>query len=227
MAANPCPRHTGKLRSFADHLLEGAHLHGEDIDLKQNDEAAMREAIATAAQAELEAGQALTHRAATYQTLDAADVAGRATLSDCKLRLAQKMGQRWSAAWEATGFPERSTAVPRTMDPRYVLLGSLKLYFTSRPEHESADHSATAAQCEAAWKVIHDARLAVNLAESAVTKAIRARRAAVKALRKRCRGLVVELWVLLPRDDARYQSFGLKIPASRAETPATEAGDGG
>lgn len=226
MAANPCPRHAGKLRSFADRLIDGLHLHEEAIGIKRNTEAAMREIVATAAQAELQAGQALTTRAAAYKALDAADVAGRATLRDCKLRLAQKIGQRWSAPWEATGFPDRSTAVPRTMDPRYVLLGSLKLYFTATPAHESAEHGATAAQCEAAWKVIHDARLAANLAESAMTTAFRARRAAIKALRKRCRSLVVELWVLLPSDDPRYPSFGLKIPASRTKTPATTDGGG-
>jgi hypothetical protein len=209
---------------LADHLLEGCHLHGETIGLKQNDEATMRAAIATASAAELQAGRALTRRAKAYKTLDAGDVAGRATLYDCKLRLAQKIGQRWSSPWEATGFPDRSTAVPRTMDPRYVLLDSLKRYFTANPDLESTDHGATAALCEAAWKVNRNARLAVNLAESAMTAACRARRAAIKALRKRCRGLVVELWVLLPRDDARWKSFGLKIPAARAETPAAEEG---
>lgn len=226
MAANPCPRDAGKLRAFAEHLAEGLRLHGEAIGVKANTEARMREALASAALAELQAGQALATRAAAYSTLAAADDAARAMLGDCKQRLAQKIGQRWSAAWEPTGFPDRSTAVPRTTAPRYVLLSAMKHYFTARPEHESAEAGATAALCEAAWTVLHDARLATRIAESAVIEAIRARRAAAETLRKRCRGLVVELWILLSRDDPRYRSFGLKIPASREEARAAEDGGG-
>jgi hypothetical protein len=223
MAANPVPRHSGKLQSFADHQIEGLHLHEEAIGLKRNTEAAMRATLAAATQAELQAGQALTARSAAYAALTAADDAGRAKLRDCKLRLAMKIGQRRSAAWEPTGFPDRSTAVPRTMDPRYLLLGALQRYFTAQPGHESAEVGATAALCAAAHTVLHDARLAANMAESAVTEAIRARKAATKALRKRCRSLVLELWQLLPRNDARYASFGLKIPASRVEKAVTPA----
>lgn len=226
MAANPCPRDTGRLRSFADQLLEGLLLHEEAIGIRQNNAAAMRAAIAATAGAEAQAGHALSARAKAYATLEAADDVGRAKLRDCKLRLAMKLGERWNAAWEATGFPDRSTAVPRTMDPRYVLLASLRQYFGRSPEHESAEMGATAAQCDAAWAVLHDARLAARLAETSVTAAIRARRAAFKTLRRRCRGLIVELWSLIPRDDPRWKSFGLKIPASRVKKDDVEENDG-
>ena len=84
--------------------------------------------------------------------------------------------------------------------PRYVLRSPLRYYFTAKPEHERTEAGATDALCEAPWSVLHDARLASQEAESAVIAAIRDRRAAIKALRKRCRSVVVKLWCPLSRD---------------------------
>jgi hypothetical protein len=226
MAANPCPRNSGDLRAFAHRLMMGCRLHEEAIGIKQNTEAALLTVLDAEAAAQLQAGKTLANRGAADRALEVADDAGRVKLLHCRMRLASKISRRWSAAWAPTGFPDRSTAVPRTQDLRYILLSSLGHYFNARPDHESAEMGATAADCEAAWTALHEARLAANEAEFAVTQTIRARRAAVKALRKRCRGLVRELQFLLERDDPRWKSFGLKVPASELAKSAAKEQSG-
>jgi hypothetical protein len=72
----------------------------------------------------------------------------------------------------------------------------------------------------------------VDQAESRQTVALSNRDAAVGVLRKRVRGLIDELTILLPNDDPRWEDFGLNIPANpRAPEPvksitATALGNG-
>jgi hypothetical protein len=62
----------------------------------------------------------------------------------------------------------------------------------------------------------------VAQAEAAVTDAFRVSRAADAALRKRVRGLILELGMLMERDDSRWLSFGLNIPAQLAAPERVE-----
>ena len=73
-----------------------------------------------------------------YDVVQAADSAGEECIAHCKRRLQQKLGLRWSAGWEPTGFPNQSLATPSTQDERFTLLVSLKNYFTAVPAHGRA-----------------------------------------------------------------------------------------
>ena len=185
MSSNPTPDNNDILRALADRLADGCHTHEVAIGIKQNTEAAIRANITALAQAELNVGMKKQSLSDAFSALDAADAAGEEVLKNCKLRLAARLGQRWNAAWEPTGFPNQSTAVPTTMDPRFTLLDSLKNYFTAVPANESAEMGATAAICGAAWTVLSDARQAVATAESAQTTAFTNRTTAEDGLRKR------------------------------------------
>jgi hypothetical protein len=214
MSSNPTPDNNDILRALADLLADGCHTYEAAIGIKQNTEAAIRAAITGLTTAELQFGLKKQALDQAYSTLQGADEAGETTLSNCRLRLAQKLGQRWSAAWEPTGFPNQSTAVPRTQDERFTLLSDLKAYFTAVPANESADMGATAATCDAAWTALSDARQGVANAETAWSDARSARGSAVNALRKRVRGLITELEGLIEDDDSRWEGFGLNVPAN-------------
>jgi hypothetical protein len=214
MSSNPTPDNNDILRALADRLADGCHTHEVAIGIKQNTEAAIRAAIAGLTTAELQVGlkkQALNNAGDALQTIDGA---GAETLSNCKLRLAQKLGQRWNAQWEPTGFPNQSTAVPTSPDARFTLLSDLKEYFTAVPANESADMGATAALCDAAWTALSNARQAQADAESAQTTSFDNRAAATDGMRKRVRGLINELGDLIADDDSRWEAFGLNIPAN-------------
>lgn len=232
MASNPTPDNNDVLRALADRIADGCHTHEVSIGILQNKEAAIRAAITALSNAQTDAEIKKTGVSLAYDALQAADEAGLATLTGCKLNLAQKLGQRWSAAWGPTGFPNQSTAVPDSQDLRFTLLDKLKNYFTLTPAHENAGMGATAALCEAAWTALSDARQAVSNAESAQTIAFNTRSAAADALRKRVRGLIGELETLISDDDPRWEAFGLNVPAnptapeSVASVTATPLGNG-
>lgn len=213
MASNPTPDNPDVLRALADLMADGCHTHEAAIGILQNTEAAIRAAITALSNAETQAGVKKNAVSAAYATLLAADEAGTTTINNCKLRLKQVLGERWSPAWEPTGFPDQSTGVPNTQDKRFTLLDALKNYFTLVPASENAGMGATAIACTAAWTTFSDARQGVSDAESAQTTAFATRTAATDALRKRVRGLINELETLIADDDPRWEAFGLNIPA--------------
>lgn len=216
MSSNPTPENNDILRALADLIADGCHTHEVAIGIKQNTEAAIRASITALSAAELQVGLKKQAVDNAYTALQTKDAEGQAVLMNCKLRLAQKLGTRWNADWEPTGFPHQSTAIPDTQDERFTLLDDLKAYFTAVPANESADMGATAAACGAAWTALSDARQAVASTESAHTEARNARSVAVYGLRKRVRGVIVELEGLMSDDDPRWEAFGLSIPANPA-----------
>lgn len=214
MSSNATPDNNNVLRALADRLADGCHNHEVALGIKQNTEAVIRAAIAPLAQAELQVGLKKAAVSGAYGVLATTDAAGETCITNCKLRLAKLLGQRWSAAWEPTGFPNQSTSVPDTQDERFTLLDSLKNYFTVVPASESADMEATAALCGTAWTTLSGAREGVSTAESALTTAKNNRDTAAGPLRKRVRGLIGELETLLADDDPMWENFGLNIPAN-------------
>ena len=214
MSSNATPDNNDILRALADRIADGCHTHEVAIGIKQNTETVIRASIASLAAAELQVGLKKKAVSDAYDALKAADDAGEAVIVAAKLRLQKVLGQRWSAAWEPTGFPNQSTAVPNKQDERFTLLDSLKEYFTAVPANESVDMGATAAICLAAWTALSNARQAVANAESAQTTAFSNRTKAENALRKRVRGLINELGDLIGEDDPRWEDFGLNIPAN-------------
>jgi hypothetical protein len=214
MASNPTPENPDILRALGDHMADGCHALEVILGIGQNTEVRMRAAIASVEAAEALVGNKKLALANAVTARQAADVAGEAVLTNCKLWLAKKLGQRWNAAWEPTGFPNQSTAIPDSEDGRFTLLNDLKKYFHDDATRASVDMEATEAICEAAWTALSDARFAEGAADTALTAAFDARTTATDALRKRVRGLISELEQLIPPDDARWETFGLNIPAN-------------
>jgi hypothetical protein len=214
MSSNPTPDNNDILRALADRMADGCHTLEVTIGIKQNTEAVIRTAIGVLSTAELQVGLKKQAVDDTHTATIAADVAGTVVLNNCKLRLRQKLGERWNPAWEPTGFPHQSTGVPETLDERFTLLDKLKLYFTAVPASESAEMGATAALCEAAWEVSSTARQAEADAGTARTQAFNSRATGVEGLRRKVRGLINELDGLIADDDPRWESFGLNVPAN-------------
>ena len=232
MASNPTPEDDAFLKALAEDLADGCNAHEVAIGIKQNTEAAIRAAITGLDSAKMARGLAenlLDQKVAAHQ---AADAAGNAVLKNCRLRLVKLFGGQFNAQWLTAGWPNGTTAIPNTQGARFSLLGSLKVYFTATPASESAEMEATAAICTAAHTAVSDARAAMNLAEGALPGAKSSEKTAVKALRNRVRGLIEELEKLIPDDDARWEDFGLNIPANPSApegiaTLTAEAAGGG
>lgn len=214
MASNPTPENNDILRAVCDRAADGCHALEVSIGIKQNTEAAIRAGITGLDTAEASVGNKKLAVSTANDVLQAADEAAKTVLMNCKLWLAKKLGNRWNASWEPTGFPGQSTAIPDSQDGRFTLLSDLKMYFADDATRESADMEATSALCLAAWTVFSDARQGVGNADSALTTAFGARTAAADLLRKRLRGLIGELDLLIGPDDPRWEAFGLNIPGN-------------
>ena len=214
MASNPTPDNPDIGRALADRMADGCHLHEVAINIKQNTEVVMRAASLVMKNAQIAVGAAKSNVGAMSDALKLVDESSTTVLTNCRLRLVNLLGQFWSPAWEATLFPNQSTAVPENQGQRLSLLENLAVYFTNNPAKESVDLGATAALCTAAATALSDARQAHGSAKTNQTTKLDERDTALKALRKRIRSLIEELTLLLPDDDARWEDFGLTIPAN-------------
>ena len=232
MASNPTPDDDKVLVALAEDMADGFHDHEATIGILHNTEAVMRAAITAATDSIVALGSANVNLDAKYDTLQIADAGGEAVLKNCRLRMVKLYGGQYNSNWQAAGWPNSSTAIPRTQDERFTLLGTQKTYFTLNPTAESTQADATAALCGAAHGVVSNARAAVNTAETTLTTAKSNIKTAIQVLRKRVRGLIKELEDLIADDDPRWESFGLNIPANPsapegiASLTATAAGGG-
>ncbi len=214
MATNPTPDDDDVLISLTEELADGCHTHEASLGIKAQTEAVMRAALLAAKTALMNLGAAKVLRDQKETQLDAADAAGTLVLKNCRMRMVKLYGPDFDANWETAGWPNHSTAVPRTPDERFTLLGAMDLYFTANPAAEHVAFDATAAICHAAHEAVSDARSALNSAESGVSVAKSALPTVMRTLRRRVRALIVELGTLLAEDDARWEDFGLNIPAN-------------
>jgi len=204
-------------------MAKGCKMHEVALGIKQNTEAVMLAAHGVLSAAETAVGLKKQQSAAAYAALEAAHTAGFEMLTGCKLRLAKLYGQRWNVNWEPTGFPDQSTKIPDDYATRLTLLDALKNYFTAKPADESVDMGATAALCLAQWNAINDAQALADQGDGLLSAAFHTRTEAVDALRKRVRGLIEELTILLPEDDTRWEDFGLNVPANPTAPESVES----
>ena len=218
MAGNPVPNLQDELLALAEDIADGCHNHEVAIGLQHNKEADIRGAITALRNAEADYGTAKSNRQATMDALQVADSAATEFLSKARKVLMNFLGNFWSMAWEPTGFPDMSTAVPKTQESRMNLCASLKIYFTNVPAHEVAAMGVTAALAEARFQGVSDGRDALAMKVELQTLAKQARDTALANLRKHVRDLINELGTLLADDDARWHAFGLSMPAD-PDTP--------
>ena len=223
MAGNPIPGGFDDTLSLAEDMADGAHQHEVAIGIKQNTEAVVRGAIAAVRSAQGDFKACETAQKTKQGTMDAADAAGKGLLADAKRVFEHLFGKKYSTEWGEGGWPDSSTATPSKQDKRMNLLASLKNYFTRYPARENAGMSVTAANCDAKFTALSNARDALDN-EGATAGACKATRdAALKNLRKRMRGLVTELGTVLPDADPRYLAFGLNIPGQPVAPEVPEA----
>lgn len=232
MASNPTPDDDAIALALTEDLADGCDALEVTLGIKQNTEAVMRAALAAGSAARLAYPVAVQVVRDRTEDLRVTDEAGKTVITNCQLRLSKLFGKSYTSQWGTAGFPNQSVAVPGTQDGRFTLLNALRLYFTANPASESVDMEATAAICLTAHTAISNARQALNAAVTAETDALSARKAAMKSLRKRIRGLIDEIGTLIAEDDARYETFGLNVPANPtaplgiADLTVTAAGGG-
>lgn len=218
MAANSLPAGLDALSTLGEDIADGLAALGAALGMVHSTEAIVRGKLTAllTTQAEFLTAKAAKLGLTTAQTV--ADSNGRAFISTARNVLATFLGGEWTQAWEPTGFPNQSTAVPSTIAERQALLGMLKLYFTANAAQEVAGLNVTAARANTLFNALSDTRSAVNAGLTLIGQKKALRDVADVDLRKSLRGTIDELGLLLAPDDPRWLNFGLNLPAS-AETP--------
>ena len=214
MNSNRLPDPIDQLFTLAEDMADGCHAHEVTVGLKQNMEADMRAALdpAVAAQADFKAAQ--TAKTALSTAVTVADSNAKAFIGASRRVLINYLGDGYSQKWDATGFPNQSTAVPGTQAERQALLLSLKNYFTANAAQENAPLNVTAARAQLLFTALSDARSAAADGNNVAGQKKNLRDAAEKSLRTRMTGLIGELGQLLDDNDPLWLAFGLNMPGA-------------
>lgn len=129
-------------------------------------------------------------------------------------------GKKLNAGWAAAGFTD-NTAVPKNHNKRFALLTTARAYLAANPGQEATvpqpggtTLAITAANALTVLGQFDTARTLVNTADGAAELCKQLRDADVDALFAEVSGTTSELRGLLAADDARWENFGLNIPAS-------------
>ncbi len=223
MAANVLPKNLPALLTLAEDMADGLHTHEVAVGVKQNLEVPVRAAIVAVNTAELNYATAKAGKVTLTTAVTLADSNGKAFIGTARSVLEPVLGSQPSTEWEPVGYPADSLALPSTQAERQALLDDMKDYFTANPARENAPLVITAVRAGILFTALSDGRSNANQGNTTAVEKKVLRDAAVKALRKRMRGLIGELEGLLAEDDARWYAFGLNPPGA-PETPEVPEG---
>ena len=216
MANAVLPVDVDNLFTLAADMADGLHHLEAALGIKENTEAALRADLTVATDA-LKAFHTADHTKKSLTTSQTvADSNGKAFIATAKITLAGTLGDRWSSAWEPTGFRNRSLDIPGTIAEREALLGDLANYFSANPNNGDATHA------EALYVALRSARHIVQTANAAAGVARTLRDTTLEALRHRMLGVIAELTEVLPENDPRWYYFGLNAPGDPQTPDAPE-----
>jgi hypothetical protein len=127
------------------------------------------------------------------------------------------LGPEYNERWDEAGLVG-SLMIPRTEKDVEPLLPRFRAFLITHPDLEFAARDITANKFDELFTTLHQARMAVREKELVIELARRHRDAKVVALRKRLRGLIDELNMLLDPLDPMWNVFGFNMPGAQ-ETP--------
>ena len=235
MSSNATPENRNVLLALAKRIHAGQLAHGASVGLHHHLAADMDAAIkklegdpAAAPGSNANKGSQLVYRDAIAAAGDAE--AARAALSNGAVKtwldgyrtvIEGIHGKKPDDGWVSAGFPTGSTAVPRNHDARQNLLSAARAYLAAHPTFETTLPQAsgpglaiTAAQALALSTQLQTAVTLISTTANAQFTARGLREADVDALYEEVSATIAELRDLLEDDDARWELFGLNIPAN-------------
>ena len=213
MAGNPVPRDDDQMEIMAEKIAAGLHTLGGPLGILSTTEGMVRTAITGCQTSVTEAGVAKDEKQMAADALQATDRVAIEFLGSCRNVLANFLGNRWSSSWEPTGFPDESTAVPRSLDKRLSLCAQMQTYFTANPTREVIAMNVTAAQAGLVHTALKEHMKTLDEKLTAVDAKLKARAAAYRALGKILHSFINDLPKFLADDDGRWYTFGLNAPA--------------
>ncbi|MEK6262660.1 MAG: fibronectin type III domain-containing protein [Planctomycetota bacterium] len=232
MAHNAIPTSLGELISFAEQIAGGLGRAGAELGIVHNDEAAFRADLLFFMTAVDEYRQAQAAKVLLTKAQTEADSDGKKFILTARNVISTFLGNDWTQAWEPTGFPNQSLAIPTMMAERQALLDSLGRYLAMHPTQEVAALNVTASRANTLFNALSDARSAVHAGLAFSGQKLEIKTDAERRLKKRLSDTIAELGIKLGPLDPRWQYFGLNCPGAKSipdvpDAPAlTNAGPG-
>ena len=216
MTAHSLPHKRSDLFTLALCMAAGQHTYQIVLGLKRHLEAAMRALLGDAQAAEKNYRDGVTVEGAGSAALALADTQLKAFITSARKLLATYLGEKWSDAWVATGFPNQSTSVPSTQAARHTLVQALQGYFTDHAEWENPapEVNVTAARAGALDAAMKSALESFQSLQGQTLTLKLARDGAEKALRVEMSALIRELGESMADNDPRWLDFGLALPGA-------------
>jgi hypothetical protein len=214
MASNQLPVAINALFTLAGDMADGCNAHEAAVGLKQNKNADVQADYTPALAAQTDHLAAQSAKVALSAAVTVADSNAKSFIGSARRVLVNYLGAGYSQLWDATGFPNNSTAVPATQAERQALLQSLVNYFTANPAQENAALNVTAARAGVVLTALADARDAAAEGNAVAGQKKNVCDAAVAKLRARLSGLMNELGQLLDANDPLWLAFGLNEPGA-------------
>ncbi|MBV9126641.1 MAG: hypothetical protein JO117_01005 [Verrucomicrobia bacterium] len=233
MAQNNLPTTANAILALGNCMLAGLQALGASLGITQITPAAFEARLTAFSEASGGFNAARSAQGSGYEAFHAADAVLAAWLATAKAMFTARRGARWSEAWAAAGFTNHSTAIPKLIAGRLALAGGMAAYFPAHPGAEVPALGVTAARAAELQGATRDAQQAAGRATVALKQAGAAREAARVGLATMMRALVCILNATLAKDDSRWLSFGLNIPAGRTtpgqpqEVTASAGGEAG
>ena len=216
MAQNNLPKPIDALFTAGEDLADGLHTHEVAIGMKQNLEADVRADLDATIAAQGVHTTAQSAKTPLSTAVTVADSNAKAFIGTARRLLVTGLGESYSQAWDITGFPDQSTAVPGTQAKRQALLLALKNYLLAHNSYEVSTQGIhfTAFEAGNLFTALSDARSNAAQGNTEAGQKRVLRDAAEKVLRHRMNGTIAELGQLLEDDDPRWLAFGLNLPGA-------------
>ena len=229
MASNKIPVGYDPIVTLLHNAVAGARDHGDEVGLKQNDEATLRPLLDALAGTESQLGAkgawntAKSRKVAATAALREMESRGRALVMAIVGVLKLRLGSQWNAQWHEAGFSQGTLHIPD--HPQAILL-QLRSLLLAHPDYEvpnlSDRFACTAAACQVAAEAIDAAKTASQASNAEASVAKQNLEQATANAKTRLTGLRQELALLLGPDDARWYAFGFDRP-NDSQTPAIPA----
>jgi len=235
MSSNATPDSRAVLTALARQIHAGQVTHQASVGLLHHLAAGMDAAIkklegdpAAASGSAANKGSQLVYRSCVSATSDAKAALVEKSDGDVRLWLlayrrliATLYGESASADWQTAGFPAGKTKVPENHAARQSLLTAARAFLAANAAYEitypqpgGGTIPVTAARALTLQGEMQAAFTLINTREAEQELCKDARDADVKALYKEVSETIAELRDLLEDDDARWELFGLNIPAN-------------
>lgn len=214
MATNEIPTNTGELIVLGNNMLTGLISLGTTLGITQVTPDDLQTALDGFTNCQSSFGELRGAKQTASTSWRAAMKALDAWLGVTRNVLAGRLGNRWSPLWAQAGFGATTTAVPDRVDDRLTLAASLADFFTAHPSYEVAGMLVTAARATTLRTAAMTAMQTLATAEVALKTEGDGRATARTLLVTVMRTLIGILKVTLTRNDPRWLTFGLQMPAT-------------